>query len=226
MSILRRMRDITVGTLNDKLERSEDPVRLIDQYLAEHKRQIEESERLYAQCAQHAESLRRQFRTAEELKDKREQQALLALKAGEEEVARMALQDKMQHEETYLRYLELYDQALEPLAELENQLKELRADYQEVAAKRSYYQARMESARLQQKLNERMSGSDYRSTSRMFDRLEDQVSDMESLSRTLKDVRDMTREAVYDAGRSVHSALEKELEQLKKKLEQEGRGER
>ncbi|WP_010271513.1 PspA/IM30 family protein [Paenibacillus senegalensis] len=224
MSILRRMRDITVATLNDKLESCEDPVRLIDQYLAERKRQIEDAERLYAECARHAESLRRQYRTAEELRDKREQQAMLAIKAGEEEVARIALQDKMQHEETYARYAELYDEALEPLAELELQLKELRSEVQEVAAKRSYYQARMESARLQQILNERANRSEYGSTARMFSRLEDRVSDMESMSRTLRDVRHITRESMYGAARSSNSALERELELLKKKLQEEGGG--
>lgn len=224
MSILRRMRDITVATLNERLESSEDPVRLIDQYLAECRRQIEDAERLYADCARHAESLRRQFRTAEELKEKREQQAMLAIKAGEEEVARIALQDKMQHEETYARYVELYDEALEPLAELELQLKELRSEVQEVAAKRSYYQARMESARLQQRLNERAHRSEYGSTNRMFNRLEDRVSDMESMTRTLRDVRHMTRESTYGKDSATGSALERELEMLKKKLQQEGGG--
>ncbi len=39
MGIAKRVRDITVATLNDKLERAEDPVKVIDQYLAEQKEQ-------------------------------------------------------------------------------------------------------------------------------------------------------------------------------------------
>ena len=50
MSLFRRMRDITVATLNEHLERSEDPVRLIDQYLAAQREQLQQSERLYQQC--------------------------------------------------------------------------------------------------------------------------------------------------------------------------------
>ncbi|MFD0867993.1 MULTISPECIES: PspA/IM30 family protein [Paenibacillus] len=223
MSILRRMRDITVATLNDRLEQSEDPVRLIDQYLATQREQIQQSERLYSQCVHHAESLKRQYMTAKEVMEKREQQAMLALKAGEEEVARLALQEKMTQEETYLRYLELYENARGPIAELEDQLRSLRADYQEVAAKRSYYQARMETARLQQKLNERLSGgggTEY--TYRMFNRLEERVSDMEMVARSLKEVRDVTKEALYEAGNTIKSALDQEMEQLKRKLEKEG----
>ncbi|GIP31066.1 PspA/IM30 family protein [Paenibacillus sp. J2TS4] len=223
MSILRRMRDITVATLNDRLEQSEDPVRLIDQYLAAQREQIQQSERLYSQCVQHAETLKRQYMTAKEIMEKREQQALLALKAGEDQVARMALQEKMTQEETYLKYYELYENARGPIEELEEQLQSLRADYQEVAAKRSYYQARMETARLQQRLNERLNGSGgTQQTYRMFDRLEERVSDMEMVAKSLKDVREMTKEAFMQAGSSIQSALEQEMEQLKRKLEKEG----
>ncbi|GIP40876.1 phage shock protein A [Paenibacillus sp. J31TS4] len=222
MSILKRMRDITVATIHDRLEQSEDPVRLIDQYLSAQREEIKQSEQLYAQCLQHSESMKRQFLQADELRRKREEQALLALKAGEDDVARLALQEKIMHEEKADAYRELYEQSRLPLSELAEQLNRLKADYQEVASKRSYYQARMESVRLQQKLNERMTGTPGRPVGRMFDRLEERVSDMEGLNRSLREVRTMTKEVLYQAGTTVQKALDQELEQLKKKLEQEG----
>src|SRR5690606_34952335 len=122
MSILKRVRDISVATLNDRLEQSEDPVRLIDRYLIEQREQITESERLYMQCVNHAHSLRQQYLTAEQYREKREQQALTALKAGEEEVARLALQEKIHYEEKANQYKELYDQSKSSILELESQL--------------------------------------------------------------------------------------------------------
>ena len=50
-----------------------------------------------------------QWLQAEQLKDKREQQALTALKAGEEQVARIALHDKAASEERAVQYRELYN---------------------------------------------------------------------------------------------------------------------
>ena len=151
MSLFRRMRDITVATLNEHLERSEDPVRLIDQYLAAQREQLQQSERLYQQCVSHAASLRQQYLTALETKEKREHQALLALKAGEEHMARIVLQEKLQAEEKSEQYHELYEQAKQSILDLDEELQQLKADYKEVADKRSYYLARMESARLQQR---------------------------------------------------------------------------
>lgn len=222
MSILKRVRDISVATLNEMLEQSEDPVRLIDRYLMTQKEQIDQSERLYHQCLNHTQSLRQQVLQAEQMKEKREQQALIALKAGEEDIAKLALQEKILHEEKSEQYKELYEQSKLSVLELEDQLNRLKADYQEVAAKRSYYQARIETVRLQQQLNARMSGLTGGQTPRMFSRLEDKVSDMELEARSLREIRQAGREALYQVGSSVQSALDTELTKLRKRLEQEG----
>ncbi|WP_438449264.1 PspA/IM30 family protein [Gorillibacterium sp. sgz5001074] len=222
MSILRRVKDISVATLNEMLESSEDPVRLIDRYLQSQREQIEQSERLYRECLNHAQSLRQQVLQSEQMKEKREQQALIALKAGEEDIAKLALQEKMLHEEKAEQYRTLYEESKHSILDLEEQLNQLKADYQEVAAKRGYYQARIETVRLQQQMNARMAGMQGSQTPRMFARLEDKVSDMELEARTLREVRRAGQEAVFTAGSAIQSVLETELEKLKKKLDQEG----
>jgi phage shock protein A len=222
MSLLRRMRDMTAATFNEKLERSEDPVRMIDQYLISQREQIQQAEKLHQQCVQHAQSLRAQVVGAEQWKEKREKQAILALKAGEENTARLALQDKMVHEQKGEQYSELYEQSKLALIELEDQLYALKADYTEIAAKRSYYQARLESVRLQRRMNEHMSEMGRSSTPRMFNRLEEKVSDLEFETRSLRDVRRLSKEVLYQAGSAVQQVLEQELNNLRKKLAMEG----
>lgn len=221
MSILKRMRDISVATLNELLEQSEDPIRLIDRYLSEQREQIQESEQLYRQCLSHAQSLRQQHLHAEDMKQKREQQALLALKAGEDDMARLALHEKMYFEEKSENYKKLYEQTRESVIELETQLQQLKSDYQEVADKRSYYLARMESIRLQQKMNERMSSLGNGSFGdRAFTRLEDRVTDMEMEAKSLRDVRRMVHDPIIRAGESIRQSVEEELMKLRRKLEQ------
>jgi phage shock protein A len=166
--------------------------------------------------------LRAQYVGAEQWKDKREQQAMLALKAGEDHTARLALQDKMVHEQKAEQYRELYDQSKLALIELEDQVQALKADYVEIAAKRSYYQARLESVRLQRRMNEHMSEMGKSSTPRMFNRLEEKVSDLEFETRSLRDVRRLSKEVLYQAGSAVQHVLEQELNNLRKKLAMEG----
>lgn len=221
MSLMRRMRDITVANLNERLEQAEDPVKLIDQYLTAQKEQIVQSEKVHRQLMTHAQSLRQQVLTAEQLKNKREQQALIALKAGEDHVAKMALQEKLLHEEKYEQFNELYEQSKRSIVELEEQLDHLKRDFDEVLSKRQYYMARIETVRLQRQMNESMQGNYSGINGRAFHRLEERISDMELETRTLRDVRQLGRELAH-TGSAMQQALERELSQLRSKLEKEG----
>lgn len=224
MSVMKRVRDITVATLNDRLERSEDPVRLIDQFLMSTKQDITESEKLYQQVLMHANLMKNQLLQAESMRDKREQQALLALKAGEEHVAKMALQEKIIHEEKVAQYSELYEQSKNTIIELEEQLNLLKSEYQTVYDKRQYYVARMENIRIQQQMNQRaQSYGGPNNIPRMFNRLEDRVSDLELEARSLRDLKRMGQDAMYQAGSQLQSVLDRELDRLKQKLDNDRR---
>lgn len=223
MSVLKRVRDITVATLNDRLERSEDPVRLIDQFLATTKNDIIQAERLYQQVLAHTNQIRQQLQQAETLRDKREQQALLALKAGEEYVAKMALQEKILHDEKVEQYGALYEQNKNSILELEDQLNQLKSEYQAVYDKRQYYAARMETIRLQQRMNQRMNNYGTQDVPRMFNRLEDRVSDMELEAQSFRDLKRMGQDMMYQAGTQLQSVLDRELSRLKEKLDNSGK---
>lgn len=225
MTIMRRIRDISVATLNDRLEKAEDPVKLIDQYLHEQMDQIRQSEKLLQQCLQHASQLKAQYEQAEQWMNKREEQALLALKAGEDDLARLALQEKMLHQEKYDQYKKLYDDTMASTEELSRQLEQMKTDYREVYNKRQYYIARMESARLQQRMNERLGFAGKSSGERIFQRLEDQVSGLELEAKSLSELRRQGEQLLYDAGLSVKQALDNELAKLRQKLEREGTSE-
>ncbi|TFE19515.1 PspA/IM30 family protein [Cohnella luojiensis] len=221
MSVIKRVRDMTAASLNDRLEKSEDPVRVIDQFLWSTHQEITQSEGLQRQYAAHTDSLHRQWKDAEQWKLKREQQALTALKAGEENVAKLALQDKVIHEERAERYRELYEQSKNELTDLEQLLQELRNEYRTVYDRRQFYVARMESLRLQQRLNSRYAPGNA-DTSQMFRKIDDRLSDIELETRSLRDLRRMGQETLLHAGEVVKSTIERELEQLKRKLQQGG----
>jgi phage shock protein A len=221
MSLMRRMRDITVATLNERLEQAEDPIKLIDQYLMTQREQITETEKLHRQMMAHAQTLRQQMLGAEQMKEKREQQAMIALKAGEEHVARMALQEKLQHEETYAQFKELYEQCKHSIVELEEQLAQMKRDFDEVLSRRQYYMAKLETIRLQQKLNESMRGGNLALGGRAFYRLEERLSDLEIEAKALRDVRQMGGEHSFTGG-ALRQSVEHEMSRLKQKLEKEG----
>ncbi|MFC5403006.1 PspA/IM30 family protein [Cohnella soli] len=221
MSVLKRVRDMTAATLNDRLEKAEDPVRVIDQFLWSTHQDITQSEALHRQYAAHTNNLLRQWKEAEQWTNKREQQALTALKAGEEDVARMALQEKVVHEERAERYRTLYEQSNAELVDLEQLLQTLRNEYRAVYDKRQFYVAKMESLRLQQRLNARY-GNGQADTGNLFRKIDDKLTDIELEARSLRDLRRMGQEALIYAGETVKHTIDRELEQLKRKLQQGG----
>lgn len=220
MSVMRRVRDMTVATLNDRLEKAEDPVRVIDQFLWSTHQEIVQSEQLQRQYMAHTESLYRQWKDAEQWAHKREEQALTALKAGEEQAAKLALQDKVVHEERAERYRQLYEQSRQELTELELLLQELRSEYRIVYDRRQFYVAKMESLRLQQKLNARFD-TGAADPDNMFRRLDDRITDIELEARSLRELRRIGQDAALRFGTAVQDTIERELQQLKQKLQQD-----
>lgn len=221
MSVMKRVRDMTVASLNDRLEKAEDPVRVIDQFLWSTHQEISQSEGLHRQYAAHTEHLHRQWKDAEQWMVKREYQAVTALKANEENVAKLALQDKVIHEERAERYRQLYEQSRNELTELDQMLQELRNEYRTVYDRRQFYVARMESLRLQQRLNDRF-GPGSSDPSQMFRKIDDRLTDIELETRSLRDLRRMGQETLLSAGEVVKDTIERELQQLKRKLQQGG----
>jgi len=78
--------------------------------------------------------------------------------------------------------------------------------------------ARMESLRLQQRLNERF-GSVMGHPDNMFRRLDDRLTDMELEARSLREIR-RSGQSFIPTGSS--EQVELELEQLKRKIGKEG----
>ncbi|WFR64645.1 PspA/IM30 family protein [Paenibacillus amylolyticus] len=217
MSVFRRMRDITVANLNEHLEQSQDPVKLIDQFLVSTRQDIGEAEKLRHQYASHTRQMKQQADQAAGMVNKREEQASMALKAGEEHLAKLALQEKILHEEKMEQYNELYAQSYAALQELDEQIDQLKVEYQNVYSKRQYYYARMQTIQLQQRMNQR-GNYNGQNVPRMFNRLDDQVSDLEYEAQSLRDIRRMGQDGSGVTGSMSSSTLDKELERLRQKL--------
>lgn len=217
MNVFKRVRDITVATLNERLEQSQDPVRMIDQFLLETRRAITEAEQLQHHVTQHTRQLKQHVDQASAMRQKREEQAMLALQAEEEELARMALQEKVMYEEKENQYTELLDQNTEALQEVQLQLNTLKSEYQAVYSKREYYYARMETLRLQQQMNRRF-GNAVQGTPQAFGRLEDKISDWEIEAKALRDLRN--GDSYSSSSHTTNGvSLDEELERLRRKLD-------
>jgi phage shock protein A len=218
MSIVRRMKDMSRATWNEKLEKVDDPVRFLDKYLLEKQQSLHDLEKLFQTSSLHTQTLRKQYLDASLMADKREEQAVLALRAEEEEVARMALQEKIAYSEKKIQYKKLYEQGKETMMELEEQWNHLQAEIQEGMEKRQYFHARLESLRIQKQMETRSSSFRTHSFSWM-NRFESALNDLEIETSVFREMQGHKSTRKYE---HPSNALDVELEKLRAKIGREG----
>lgn len=180
MSIFRRLRDLTVASVNDALDSMEDPVVMLNQYMRDMEVEIGQVEVAVARQVALEKKFRQQLDEANALIEKRDRQVKLALTEGEDELARRALADKKQYEGRAAEYETLYLSASEAAAQMREKLAELKEEFYKMRAKKFTLMARAQVARTQKQVNHAVIGIGNQTAGRGFARMEEKVMRMEA----------------------------------------------
>ncbi|MED1782820.1 PspA/IM30 family protein [Brevibacillus fortis] len=180
MSIFKRLRDLTVASVNDALDSMEDPVVMLNQYMRDMEVEIGQVEVAVARQVALEKKFRQQLDEANALIEKRDRQVKLALTEGEDELARRALADKKQYEGRAAEYETLYLSASEAATQMREKLAELKEEFYKMRAKKFTLMARAQVARTQKQVNQAVVGIGNQSAGRGFTRMEEKVMRMEA----------------------------------------------
>ncbi|MFC0211463.1 PspA/IM30 family protein [Paenibacillus chartarius] len=180
MGIFKRLRDLTAATINDLLDKAEDPVKMLNQFLRDMEEDIVEAESAVAKQIAIEKKFQQQYLEAEEMVQKREEQALKALEQGNEDLARRALQDKKEHQARYDELKRQYDIAKANADKLRDQLGEMKDEFTKMKNKRELLVARAEAAKAQKQINQAISGFGVDNGAKGFSRMEEKVLQMEA----------------------------------------------
>ncbi|WNC15842.1 PspA/IM30 family protein [Brevibacillus brevis] len=180
MSIFRRLRDLTVASVNDALDSMEDPVVMLNQYMRDMEVEIGQVEVAVARQVALEKKFRQQWEEAQSLIEKRDRQVKLALTEGEDELARRALADKKQYEARAQEYETLYLTAADAAAQMREKLAELKEEFYKMRAKKFTLMARAQVARTQKQVNQAVVGMGNQTAGKGFARMEEKVMRMEA----------------------------------------------
>lgn len=144
MSIFKRIRDISAAAINDMLDKTEDPVKLLSQYLRDMEDDISDAETSVAKQISIEKKFKHQLEKALEMVNKREKQAMNALESGNEDLARRALQDKKEHEEKAEEFKVQYEQTKSNADQLRKQLQEMKDEFSKMKNRKDTLVARAE----------------------------------------------------------------------------------
>ena len=223
--ILERFKTIMSSNINALLDKMEDPEKMIDQYLRDMEKDLGSVKaETVAVMAQESAAKRKVAECEDEIK-KMESYAKKALQAGNEADARMFLEKKESIK------IKLDSLEKEKMIAVENSLKmremhdKLTSDIQKLNAKRNEIKAKIKMAKSVEKINSMTSSTgisgkmdSFNSIEEKVDRMLDEANASIELNSPKKDEVDNLMKK-YDSGESESSsAVDEELERLKKEM--------
>jgi phage shock protein A len=197
----QRLNNIFKAKAHDALDQVEDPVQMMKLAVAEMEQSIHKSTEALAKAMGNQKNLVKQ---AEQYKLETESwlnKATTAIKTGQDDLGKKALEKKALAEKQYEQYKALAENSNVTVEQLKTQLERMKAKLAEAKAKESILSAKMSSAKAQKEIAEQLGGLNYTPLAE-FSKYEKKILEVESQSEALT-------ELVSNEGK-----LEKEFEEL------------
>ncbi|GGJ96766.1 phage shock protein A [Lentibacillus kapialis] len=218
----KRVSTVVGSELNAMLDKAEDPVKMLDQFIRDMENDIQEVESAVAKQVANEKMLKRKADDAQAKVDKREIQAKEAIEADDDNLAKRALEDKAEHQKQAEMLQESWEMASKDSTELRDKLDEMKKEYQQMKLKKDSLQARAESAKTKTKMNRTMSAIGSDESKEGFERMEEKVLQYEAEADTSEDLSQASRSLDEEFKKlKNHSDVDDELAELKKKMGKE-----
>jgi phage shock protein A len=204
MALFERLRRLIRSNVNDMVRKAEDPEKVLNQLIVDMNKQLVEAKRNVATAISEEKRLQRQIASQRSTAEDWERRAMVALRAGKEDLAREALQRKKRETDYANQLQEQYDKQHAAVESLKNSLRDLQDRIEEAQRKKTVLVARAKRAEAQKKIQEIITGLGNTSAFEAFDEMSKRVEQLETENEVL---------AELDTG-SGDRSLEEEIDAL------------
>ena len=223
MSIFSRLKTLISSNVNDAISKAEKPEKMLNQLILDMQAQLQESKKAVALAIADEKKLERELANQEALSQEWEKKAILAVKAGKDDLAREALLRKQDYDNAQSEYRKQWELQNASVDRLKDSLRELQNKIEEAQRKKNLLIARAKRAEAQQKIQNTISSvSGNQSTFDAFDRMAQKVDQMEAQADAARELESLGSSASLERR---FAELEKSdasadllLEELKKKM--------
>ena len=222
MGLFSRFKRAVKSNLNDMISKAENPEKMLDQLLLEMNEQLVESKKTVAAAIADQMRLERAVSQNRGEAAEWERKAVLAVKAGKDELAKEALLRRQEYDHVGRQYQTQWESQRATVENLKGSLLELQQKIQEASRKRYLLVARVKRAEAQKRIQQTMSSMSDTSAFQAFDRMAEKVERIEAEAEALKEVEstgpDQSVERQFRALEASETSADKLLEELKAKM--------
>ena len=221
MGIFSRLAQLIKSNLNDLISHSEDPEKMLNQVVLDMNNQLVEAKKQVAASIADEKRLAKQLEQEGANAAEWERRAMMALRAGNEPLAKEALARKREHDELSATFKDQWTKQKNAVDQLKKALRLLNDKIEEAKRKKNVLIARKKRAEAQKAIQETMSGLRDASAFETFDRMSQKIDQIEAEAEAQTELAD---EYTGDSLASQFSQLEKgagadeDLTALKRKM--------
>ncbi|MCA9716792.1 MAG: PspA/IM30 family protein [Myxococcales bacterium] len=224
MGLFSRIGTLFRSNINELINKAEDPEKMLNQVLVDMKSQLVEAKKQVAVAIADEKRLKKQYETEAAKAADWEKKAMLAVRAGDDNLARAALGRKKSHAEIAATLKQQWDAQKESVEKLKEALRGLDSKIEEAKRKRNMLVSRAKRAEAQRTINETLNGINNTSAFDTFERMADRVTQLEAEAEATSEMSAALTEGVDTSLESQFKALEAgpgvddELERLKSQM--------
>jgi phage shock protein A len=226
MGIFDRFRRVVKSNLNDMISKAENPEKMLNQLIVDMNQQLIEAKKSVASSIADEKRLEREIGQNRAQTQEWERKAMLAVRAGKDDLAREALLRKQEYENYSNQYQQQWEAQHQSVEKLKEALRGLQQKIEEAQRKKNLLIARAKRAEAQKKIQQTMGGMSDTSAFEVFDRMTARVDQIEAEADAMGELDDMRKDSDLDsqfkALESGSSSADLLLDDLKKRMSIEG----
>ncbi len=180
MGIFARLARLIKSNLNDLISRSEDPEKMLNQIVIDMNIQLIEAKKQVAASIADEKRLYKQSESEVGSAKEWERRAMMAVRAGDDNLAKEALARKKEHDLLAEQYRGQWQKQKQAVDQLKLALRALNSKIEEAKRKKTLLIARKKRAEAQKAIQETMSGLRNASAFEAFDRMAGKIDQLEA----------------------------------------------